>query len=154
MSITYSHVVRYSQANFEYIHGNKSRNIRAGKQYSYNIPKVMFYELKRFGIIDFYDADEQGEDYYLVDKIELVLSDNIISLIGQHYKNKKNEFFIRHAFSNGKAQLIRKAYHEKGTTHQWFVDLYDNNIIGSTMLYIYDKVNNRFIIDVVFPNQQ
>ena len=121
----------------------------AGAQVSYNVPREIFDKLVNYNILVRTSSNPQGEDYELNSSFSFTLSDEIINLIGQNYKNINNKFFIRVANSNGKPQLIKAAYKQKNSPeYNWFVKLYDKNGIGNFVVFEFDELNHTFVVDI------
>lgn len=143
--------VERSQAYYKFELIRAVKEYKAGAQVSYNVPKEIFDELRRESIIISSGSNEQGQDYSLNPNYKLVLSNRVISLIGQKYKTIDNKFFIRHATSNNKPQLIKSAYKKMNSEkYNWFVELYDKNCIGSTISFRINEITKEFIVDVSF----
>lgn len=149
MEKSYQYTTKHSQAYMKFEIIKCEAITGAGTQVSYNLPGEMFNELKKDGIIVLKDHNVQGDDYYLKSGIKFIFTDNVLNLIGDKYKNIDNKFFIRHTTSNNKYQLIRAAYSKmKSPEYEWFVDLYNKNSIGSTIVFKYNDMNQTFTLDL------
>lgn len=162
---SFRRIIKGTQAKFQ-INENESvisQNNRT-QQSSYNLPQeFMDYAIENGVIvedetIDYSRRNSDGNAYRLSDDYSLELSSGILWMIGNEYRNINNQFITsQNEASDGtkKWQLFRKVYNdlknsgtENARNYAWFVELYDKNLVGNTMLFEVDTENHILKINV------
>lgn len=135
-----------------------------GQQSSYNLPQEFIDYALEHGVlvedasIEYSRKDSDGNAYRLSDDYELELAPGIIWMIGDRYKKIDNFFLTsQNEAKDGtkKFQLFRKVYNDLKNSRQmesekfdWFVDLYDKNLVGNSLLIEVDDVHRKLRLDV------
>lgn len=157
--------IKKTQAKF-IIHNDEfiiSEN-NVGQQSSYNLPQDFIDYALENGVlvedasIDYSRKDSDGNAYRLSDDYKLELAPGVIWMIGDKYKEIDN-FFItsQNEAKDGtkKFQLFRKVYNDLKNSKtadskkfDWFVELYDKNLVGNSLLIEIDEVHGKLRLDV------
>lgn len=136
---------------------NKILQISKNTQGSYNLP-IEFYEVAKEKhvlvenpSIDYARKNKDGAAYVVTDTYKFKLGQGILWLIGDEYNNKNNKFIASVNESNGKFQLYRTVYKKfNSDEYEWFVKLYDKNLVGNELILDIDEHNKILTIDVRF----
>ncbi len=117
------------------------------QQSSYNLPADFIDYVLELGAIvkdanlEYNRKVSDGNAYVIHKDWEFKLADGILWLLGDDFKSRNNQFIASTA-KNGKTQFFRGVYNELANNnkeYEWFVRLYDRNIVGSTMIF---EINN------------
>lgn len=150
----YHKTISESEAYFSLEEGKLVKS--GGGQSSYNLPRYFFkYATDRNILIEdpninYPRKDIDGNAYVLSEDYEFRLGKSVLSLIGEDYRNVDNKFIASMNGTNNKFQIYRKVYGEMGWRYGWFVELYDRNLSGNTLILDLDEKNKVFTIDIMF----
>lgn len=124
------------------------------QQCSYNIPIECETFMKNSNIIKRIspEGNETNVLYEINDNYDVELSSNILAIIGETYKFKRNRAIFTHTEGIGgttkKIQLKRNDFKGRGPEYEWFVSLYDHNIEGMNFVTDIDVDNKKIIFDL------
>ena len=136
--------------------GSIKRN-QSNEQSSYNLPNDFFRDaLNKKVIIEDPSINHcrksiDGNAYVVNSDYKFKLGQGVIWLIGEKYNNDKNKFIASINGSNKKAQLYRRVYKElESIEYNWFIDLYDKNIVKNILVLNIDEENKILTLDTRF----
>ena len=99
------------------------------------------------------DSSEDGKAklYLVSDDYNVVLSKNIIAIIGDKFEEKTNLVVFRHNKAidgTTKFELRKTDFQNKGGEYEWFVELYEKNVEGLFLILSVDYENKKIIFDI------
>ena len=74
----------------------------------------------------------------------------IMALIGEEYNDRTNKFVVSYP-KKGKPQLNKLVYKtlaKEDEGYEWFVELYNSNIIGNKLIFDIDEENKKLVVDI------
>lgn len=121
-----------------------------GQQSSYNLPQEFIDYSLNNGVlvedatIEYARKSSDGNAYRLADGYKLEIAPGLIWMLGKKYKDIDNFFLTsKNEAKDGtsKFQLFRAVYEKLSKSHEanhssfdWFVELYDKNLVGNSLL--------------------
>jgi len=137
--------IRETQSKYKIVKKNVTQ------QSSYNLSLELENYLLSTGAIVKLDniGDENNIYYSLANGVRLILSKNVLNLIGKEYDNINNKIIFVHTISGPteKFQIRRKDHNSPEQSLVWFKELYDKNCEGAIFKIHYDNYSNAVIID-------
>ena len=147
------------------INKNKNYILLDGKEFcldhsqsSYNLEKRFYKYALEKGIlienphIEHARKDKDGNAYVLNEDYKFELGPGVLSIIGQGYSNLENKFITSLNKSNCKFQIYRDVYRQKENNNEegygWFIELFDNNIVGSRLIIDIEEELKIFTFDI------
>ena len=138
-----------------------------GGQSHYILPKDFYYYVVREkhdvlitdSDLNYARKEEDGDAYVLNPNYTFNLGPGILWLIGKEYAKRQNKFIAGSSFSNDKFILYRTVYNQMGSNeftdskkeeYEWFVKLYDKNLIGNRLILSIDEENKILTFDIGF----
>ena len=123
------------------------------QQCSYNLPIEVEEYLKSLGALIRESDPGVTTNVLYGTSYDVVLSDNILAIIGNSYKGKASKVVFTHTEGIGgttkKLQLKKTDFaNKKNPDYNWFVDLYQNNIENTNFVVLVDDVNRVITFDV------
>lgn len=121
------------------------------QQNSYNLSLFVEGKMSSFGAIR--SLNDGSGKYVIADDYKIELSDSIIKIIGENYRNKNNRLVLVHTEDKDGATpkfQIRRT-DNKNEENEWFLKLYDRNIEGATFTIEIDERNKIIFIDNKVP---
>lgn len=135
-----------------------------GQQSSYNLPQDFIDfaldngVLVEDGTIEYSRKQSDGNAYRLADGYKFELAPGVIWMIGDKYKSVDNFFLTsQNEAKDGtkKFQLFRAVYNALRSSrtagcekYDWFVELYDKNLVGNSLLIEVDTDHRKLRLDV------